>query len=93
MLKFKSLMWLAGDAKKEEVISNQTCSHPTTVIAWKKKVQEINTIRLFHIPIKLSNEPQAKKLQQTDFEKIRLQGFSFIKQKPVVEAKLLMKYF
>ena len=85
-------MWLAGDAKKEEVISNQTYSHPSSYSLKEKKVQEINTTRLFHIPIKLSNEPQAKKLQQTDFEKIHLQGFSFIKQKPVLEAKLLMKY-
>ena len=58
----------------------------------EKKVQEINTTCLFHIPFKLSNEPKTKKIQRTNFEKIQFQAFSFIKQNPIWEAKLLTKY-
>ena len=49
----------------------------------EKKVQEINTTGLFHIPFKLSNEPKTKKIQRTNFEKMRFQAFSFIKQNPI----------
>ena len=49
----------------------------------EKKVQEINTTGLFHIPFKLSNEPKTKKIQRTNFEKMRFQAFSFIRHNPI----------
>ena len=56
----------------------------------EKKVQEINTTGLFHIPFKLSNEPRTKKIQTTNW-KNPISSFFLYEAEPYLRGKIANK--